>query len=336
MTRRSGSGSRSTAGRTRCCTSSVATAAAGSVPGSATSRVPSSPMVPTLLRRWTRSQCFSTTRRNQLANAAGSRSCPRCWCASMKASCAASSARPASRSRVYAVANARSWNRVTRRAVASRSPAAARPTSSGSRSDRAWWVRARLIPEKDPSRPPEDTKSILRWPRTDSPPAPALLRLRRPQLSFPLRAGGRTPLLGPRVTVPQHGYVSVPTRHRAESQSRSRAVAGRDVTHPVDGREGDLFLTRRAAFPQRRVGIHADDCDGQVDPSASEPSPDVRRKLCHARPHRWGQAASRPAPAWRRAGRSVERATGLVQPLEGVLRRLVVRGVEGLLEEGDD
>src|SRR5262245_62889208 len=41
-------------------------------------------------------------------------------------------------------------------------------------------------------------------------------------------------------------------------------------------------------------------------------------------------------PAWRRAGRLVERAAGLVQPLERVLGRLVVGGVEGLLEEGDD
>jgi hypothetical protein len=99
--------------------------------------------------------------------------------------------------------------------------------------------------------------------------ATALLRLRRPQLSLPVRAGGCAPLLGPRLAVTQHRNVGVPAGHRTEGQCRSSAVAGRDAAHPVNGREGDILLARGAALPQRRVGVHAGECDGQVDPTAS-------------------------------------------------------------------
>src|SRR5262245_26523960 len=77
------------------------------------------------------------------------------------------------------VAKAISWNRLTRRAVASRSPAVARETSSASRSAPASWARARVMQE----RPVEDSGRYQEhpWrPTTDSSRAPALLRLRRP------------------------------------------------------------------------------------------------------------------------------------------------------------
>jgi hypothetical protein len=136
--------------------------------------------------------------------------------------------------------------------------------------------------------------------------ATAFLRLRRPQLSLPVRAGGCAPLLGPRLAVTQHRNVGIPAGHRTEGQCRSSAVAGRDAAHPVNGREGDILLARGAALPQRRVGVHAGECDGQVDPPASEQA----AAGCTKGWIRWRSRAAGPPVDLERGGNEARSAPG--------------------------
>src|SRR5207249_2476614 len=68
----------------------------------------------------------------------------------------------------------------------------------------------------------------------------------------------RSTLLGPGITVPEHGNVRVPAGDRAEGQCRARAVTGRDVARPVRTDERQLLLAGGAAFPERPLRTHPD------------------------------------------------------------------------------
>src|SRR5262249_35194826 len=81
---------------------------------------------------------------------------------------------------------------------------------------------------------------------------PALRRRRLALSARPFLRGGRSCLLGPGLAVSQHRHVRVPAIHRAERESRARAIAGRHVADPVRGAERDLLLAGAAPLPECR------------------------------------------------------------------------------------